>query len=178
VGTLKHDVSDRETREEPGAVEVEEVRLPGVGLRHDFQTRSGRRVGVVSHRSGRRDLVVYDTRDPDACSEVVKLATDEADALAELLGAPRIVERLASMRDQVADLEVERLPIAADSPYARRTLGDTQARTRTGASVVAVLRGQRMIASPGPDFKFEPADVVVVVGTREGIEAVARILEG
>jgi TrkA domain protein len=82
------------------------------------------------------------------------------------------------VRDQVADLEVERLPIAADSPYARRTLGDTQARTRTGASVVAVLRGQRMIASPGPDFKFEPADVVVVVGTREGIEAVARILEG
>lgn len=176
--TLKHDVSDRETREEPRAVEVEEVRLPGVGLRHDFQTRSGRRVGVVSHRTGRRDLVVYDTRDPDACSEVVKLATDEADALAELLGAPRIVERLASMRDQVADLEVERLPIAADSPYARRTLGDTQARTRTGASVVAVLRGQRMIASPGPDFKFEPGDVVVVVGTREGIEAVARILEG
>ncbi len=91
MGTLKHDVSDRETREEPGAVE-EEVRLPGVGLRHDFQTRSGRRVGVVSHRTGRRDLVVYDTRDPDACSEVVKLATDEADALAELLGAPRIVE--------------------------------------------------------------------------------------
>ncbi len=46
----------------------------------------------MSHRTGRRDLVVYDTRDPDACSEVVKLATDEADALAELLGAPRIVE--------------------------------------------------------------------------------------
>ncbi len=44
--------------------------------------------------------------------------------------------------------------------------------------MVAVLRGQRMIASPGPDFKFEPDDVVVVVGTREGIEAVARILEG
>ena len=30
----------------------------------------------MSHRTGRRDLVVYDTRDPDACSEVVKLATD------------------------------------------------------------------------------------------------------
>jgi TrkA domain protein len=135
-------------------------------------------VGIVSHRSGRRDLVIYDTSDPDACSEVVKLATHEADALAELLGAPRIVERLTSLRDQVAQLQVERLPIEAGSPYAGRTLGDTQARTRTGASVVAVLRGERMIASPGPDFKFEPGDVVVVVGTPDGIEAVARILEG
>jgi TrkA domain protein len=164
-------VTNWEGRDERGAVEVAEVRLPGVGLRHDFRTRSGRRVGVVSHRTGRRDLVVYDTRDPDACSEVVKLATEEADVLAELLGAPRIVERLASIRDQVPELLVERLPIAAGSPYAGRTLGDTQARTRTGASVVAVLR-------PGPDFKFEPGDAAVVVGTREGIEAVTRILEG
>jgi TrkA domain protein len=171
-------VKDSDAREEPAAVEVEEVRLPGVGVRHDFQTRSGRRVGVVSHRTGRRDLVVYDTRDPDACSEVVKLATDEADALAELLGAPRIVERLASIRDQATELLVERLPIVAGSPYAGRTLGETQARTKTGASVVAVLRGDRMIASPGPDFEFEPNDVVVVVGTPQGIEAVAQILGG
>jgi TrkA domain protein len=169
---------DSEAGQERKKIEVEEVKLPGVGLRHDFQTRAGRRVGVVSHRTGRRDLVVYDTRDPDACTEMIKLATDEADVLAELLGAPRIVERLASMRDQVAELLVERLPLAADSPYANLTLGETQARTRTGASVVAVLRGDRMIASPGPDFRFEPGDQVVVVGTREGIQAVARILEG
>src|SRR2546422_4885436 len=101
-------MKDPKGSKENSGVEVEEVRLPGVGLRHDFQTRSGRRVGVVSHRTGRRDLVIYDTRDPDACSEVVKLATEEADVLAELLGAPRIVERLASMRDQVAELLVER----------------------------------------------------------------------
>jgi TrkA domain protein len=163
---------------ENSGVEVEEVRLPGIGLRHDFQTRAGRRVGVVSHRTGRRDLVVYDVRDPDSCSEDVKLDIDEADALAELLGAPRIAERFASLREQVEELMVEQLRLEPGSPYAGRTLGDTQARTRTGASVVAVLRGDRVIPSPGPDFSFEPNDVVVVVGTREGIEAVARILGG
>jgi len=41
-------------------VEVERTALPGIGLRHVFTTSNGRRLGVVSHRSGRRDLVVYD----------------------------------------------------------------------------------------------------------------------
>jgi TrkA domain protein len=167
----------RAAREEHAGVEVEEVKLPGVGVRHDFQTLSGRRVGVISHRSGRHDLLIYDTHDPDSCSEIVHLATDEADTLAELLGAPRIVERLASIPDHFAGLVVEQLPVTPGSPYAGRTLGDTQARTRTGASVVAVLRGDRTLASPAPDFKFEPGDYLVVVGTPEGIEAVARILE-
>ena len=167
-----------EERDRRPGVEVDEVRLPGIGLRDEFQTRRGRRVGVVSHRNGRRDLIVYDLDDPDSSSETVTLDTDEADALAELLGAPRIAERLASVREQVAGLVVEDIPIPAGSPFEGRTLGDTQARTRTGASVVAVLRGGRMLPSPEPDFRFQPDDLVVVVGTQDGIEAVVRLLGG
>jgi TrkA domain protein len=171
-------VRERESRsnEAGTAIEVEEVPLPGIGLRHDFLTRHGRRVGVVSHRTGRRDLVVYDVEDPDSCTESVRLDTDEADTLAELLGAPKIVERLARMRDDIAELHVRELPIRPSSPFVGRTLGETEARTRTGASVVAVLRNDRMIASPGPDFRFESGDIVVVVGTPQGIEGVERIL--
>ncbi len=46
-------------------MEIEETKLPGIGLRHDFVTHAGRRLGVVSHRDGERDLVVYDPADPD-----------------------------------------------------------------------------------------------------------------
>jgi TrkA domain protein len=173
-------VRDRDARnqESPLGIEVEEVTLPGIGLRRDFLTRRGRRVGVVSHRTGKRELLVYGTEDPDSCSEVVRLDTDESDTLAELLGAPRIVEKLATMRQQVPELQVEELSIRPGSPFVGRTLGDTEARTRTGASVVAVLRNDTMIASPNPDFRFEAGDVVVVVGTRDGIEGVTKILGG
>jgi K+:H+ antiporter subunit KhtT len=163
--------------ENGGGVEVEVVDLPGIGVRHSFVTRHGRQVGVVSHRSGRRELLVYDTSDPDTCSEVVTLTDEEGDALAELLGAPRIVERLAAIREQVAGLVTEQIAIPPGSPYAERTLGDTKARTRTGASIVAVLRRSEVIPSPGPDFRFQPGDVVVVVGTRVGVQGVAELLE-
>jgi hypothetical protein len=46
---------------------IDETRLPGIGLRHDFVTATGARIGVVTYRDGRRELVVYAQSDPDEC---------------------------------------------------------------------------------------------------------------
>ncbi len=157
-------------------VEITETKLPGIGLRHDFVTEDGRRVGVVSHKSGRRDLVVFGKDDPDACSAVIGLSGPEADALAEFLGSRRIVERLASLSEQVANLVTGKVRIAHGSRYDGLTLGATRARTRTGASVVALIHHGDAIASPGPDAPLEGGDVLVVVGTAEAIESLRDIV--
>ncbi|NEA26687.1 cation:proton antiporter regulatory subunit [Actinomadura bangladeshensis] len=139
-------------------------------------TGRGRQLGVISHRTGRRDLVIYDKEDPDSCIATVALTAEEANAIAELLGTGRIVEHLAELHRQVEGLITEQYPIAAGSPYDGRPLGDTRARTRTGASIVAVVREGQVLASPRPDFTFTAGDIVVVVGTGEGTSAVAQIL--
>ena len=157
-------------------MDVEEVALPGIGLRYEFATRSGQRVGVICHRTGRRELVIFDRDDPDSSREVLALTDDEGDVLAELLGAPRIVERLADLHKEVEGLISEQFVVERGSPYDKRTLGDTQARTRTGASIVAVVRDATVHASPRPDYRFRAGDVVVVVGTREGADGVAELL--
>ncbi|MDG4762913.1 TrkA C-terminal domain-containing protein [Solwaraspora sp. WMMD406] len=155
---------------------VEQVALPGIGVRHDLLTESGRRIGVVSHRSGRRDLVLYDPDDPDASDADIPLTDAEAEALADILGASLMLGQLAGLRDQAAGLLTEQLMITAGSPYVGRTLGDTKTRTRTGASIVAVLRDREVLASPNPSFRFAAGDVVVVVGTRGGLDGVSGIL--
>jgi TrkA domain protein len=157
-------------------MDVEQIGLPGIGLQHVFTTARGRRVGVVSHRTGRRDLVVYQLDDPDSAAVTVALTAEEADALAEVLGTHRVVERLAELGRQVEGLVTEQIVIAPGSPYDGRTLGDTQARTRTGASIVAVVRDQRVVASPRPDFGFRAGDVIVAVGTADGTAGVVDIL--
>ncbi|ONH31929.1 cation:proton antiporter regulatory subunit [Pseudofrankia asymbiotica] len=156
-------------------MDIEETALPGIGLRHEFNTRGGRRVGVVSRHKGRRDLVIYDAGDPDSVAESLTLNAEESDALSELLGAPHIVEKLADLSKVFAGLVGEQIRISPDSPYAGGLLGDTQARTRTGASIVAVVRDHEVLASPRPDFRFEPDDVVVVVGTPDNTAAVAEL---
>jgi len=158
------------------AVEVEQTALPGIGLRHDFTTQSGKRIGVVSHRTGRRDLVVYDREDPDRACEVVKLNDEEADALVELLGAPRIVQRLNQAHQEVEGLVSLQLPIPPTSPYVNRPMGDARVRTRTNASIVAIVRAGQVFASPGPDFMLASGDIVVVVGSADTTSDVAHIL--
>ena len=157
-------------------MDIEETKLPGVGLRHDFVTRHGQHVGVISQRNGGRELFLYDPEDPDACRAVIDLTPEESEVVAELLGAPRVIERLARLREQVEGIATEGIPVTATSPYVGRTLGEAQIRSRTGASVVAVIRGEEVVPSPGPDFTFRIGDKVVVVGTEEGVHAAAKIL--
>ncbi|MEU8245517.1 cation:proton antiporter regulatory subunit [Nonomuraea sp. NPDC048916] len=157
-------------------MEVEQTALPGIGLRHEFTTRSGQRIGVISHRTGRRDLVIYDSEDPDRVCDSVKLNDEEADALAELLGAPRIVQRLNALHEQVEGLVSLQVPIPSGSPYVGRPMGVARVRTRTSASIVAVVRSGQVFASPTPDFVFAENDVVVVVGSADSTSEVTDIL--
>ena len=157
-------------------MEIQETSLPGVGLRHEFTTRAGRQLGVVTHRTGRRDLLVYDREDPDATQEVIQLTDEEADALAELLGAARLVQHLAALTQRIEGLAIDWLPIRAGSPYAGRTIADTQARSRTGVSIVAILRGDGAIPAPAPDARLDPGDTLVVVGTAQGVKELSKLL--
>ena len=157
-------------------MEIQETALPGVGLRQEFTTSAGRQLGVVSYRTGRRELLLYDPDDPDACREVIRLIPEEADALADLLGVGRLGGRLAELQQQLAGLAISWLTIRDGSPHARGTIADTQARSRTGVSIVAVLREQTAFPAPTPDFGFQPGDTAVVIGTPEGVKALAGLL--
>jgi TrkA domain protein len=157
---------------------IEETKLPGVGIRHDFKTRAGARVGVISHRSGRRELLIYAERDPDACSEVLRLDEDEGHALADLLGGTSVAEAAQEITHEIEGLSIDWVKVAQASGAAGRSLADCGIRQETGATVVAVIRRAQTIAAPGGGFVLEPGDIAVVVGTPEGIEQITHLLRG
>ncbi|MCX5123531.1 MULTISPECIES: cation:proton antiporter regulatory subunit [unclassified Streptomyces] len=159
-------------------MDVTEVLLPGVGLRYEFTNHRGDRVGVVARRTGEFDLVLYGEEDPDEGRPVLQLNGEEADTVAEILGAPRIAERFADLTKEVPGLMSGQVEVRAGSVYDGRPLGDTRARTRTGASIVAVVRGEEVIASPTPQEPLRGGDVLVVIGTHEGIAGVEQIIRG
>ncbi|MGH2674368.1 MAG: cation:proton antiporter regulatory subunit [Actinomycetota bacterium] len=152
--------------------DVEETKLPGLGIRYEFLTARGNRVGVVHHRTGRRELLIYDRDDPDTVRDVVALDPDDGRTLAELLGGSRVAEQLDHLQ-QVEGLAIDWLPVPSNSPFADGTIGDTEARRRTGVSIVAVLRGDQAFPAPGPDHRLEAGDTLLVVGTPRGIEALS-----
>ena len=131
--------------------EIIETSLPGVGLRHEMVCDSGDRVGVITRHSGRRDLLVFDRADPDSVSESVAMSPDEARGLADLLGGATLVERFEDLRQHIAGLSIDWLPVSEHSRFAGQVLGATEMRTRTGVSAIAVLRQGTPIPAPGPE---------------------------
>jgi TrkA domain protein len=157
-------------------VNVDVTPLPGIGVRKDFELAIGRRVGVVAHRDGTVDLILSERDDPDACGAQVPLSNEEAAVLANLLGAPQLVNQLREEHRDLEGINTRQMPVLAGSPYDGRTLGETQMRTRTKVSIVAVMRAGEVQPSPGPEFTFTAGDLLVVVGTAEGLDAAARVL--
>lgn len=155
---------------------IEETPLPGVGIRHEFISEDGSRIGVIHHRSGRRELFYCDAEDLDSVSHTLNLSDDDSHALSEALGGSTVVANLTSLQQQVEGLAIDWLGVEKGTPYAGKSMGDARIRTRTGVSVVAVIRGDQAFPAPGPDFLVEADDTLVVVGTPEGIKSVTEIL--
>ena len=156
--------------------EVREVKLPGVGVRLEFDTEAGEQVVVVVHRGGHRELMVYDSEDPDVCTTVMHLTPAEARTLSEALGGSTVTEVSRVVEQRIEGLAIDWLEVGDGSPFVDRSIAEGMFRTETGVSVVAVIRGSETLAAPGPDFVFAAGDVAVVVGTPAGIDQVRTLL--
>ncbi len=156
---------------------IEETPLPGIGVRRELRLATGRRVGVVTHRDGHTELILSRVDDPDACAASIPLSAEEASALGTLLGSAQLIAQLSAEQKDVTGVTTHQILIRPGAAYAGRPLGDTQMRTLTGTSIVALLRGDNVIGSPRPDQILEAGDLVVIVGTETGLAEAARILQ-
>lgn len=155
--------------------EVRETKLPGVGVRHDFTTADGREMGVLVHRGGRREILIYDEDDPDTCT-FVSLSADDTRTLSELLGASQVTEAVAAVQQDIEGLAIEWIQVDG-ATAAGISINDGGYRTRTGASIVAVIRGEETVPAPGPEFVLRAGDVAVSVGTTGGLETLRELLQ-
>ena len=155
---------------------VDETELPGLGIRKDFVTASGRRIGVVELREGETELFVSTWDDPDTCQASIPLTADEASTLGNLLGGQHIAMRLAEAHREVPGIVTRQFSITADSPFVNQAMGKAQIRTRSGVSIVAIMREGEVVPSPAPDVVLHIGDLLVAVGTQEGLDSAAGIL--
>lgn len=155
---------------------IDEIHLPGIGTRVEFVTGGGRRMGVVQHHGGRREVFVCQPEDPDSTQLSVQLSEDDAHSLVEALGVLSIVEDEGRREYEVEGLVFEWLDVDDDSSAVGHSIASLAIRTHTGASIVAVLRATGSVPAPEPEFVIESGDTLVVAGTAGGVEAVRGLL--
>lgn len=72
---------------------------------------------------------------------------------------------LRRLRRVRRSLDIVWYTLSPDSPLAGRSIGASAIRKRTGVSIVAVLRGERVIANPDPETVLEAGDQLAILAT-------------
>lgn len=84
-----------------------------------------------------------------------------------------VTERIA---DLLAAGTAETYFVAKGGWPAGRTLGGLDLRGRTGATVIAVVRGEESFASPGAEFEVREQDTLILVASHRDIDRAFRYL--
>jgi TrkA domain protein len=159
-------------------VELNETRLPGVGVKYALPLAAGGRLSVILHNDGKRELYFFRPGD-DEPRAVIALDDDEARGLGAVIGGayerPRIVEELEMA---LGELQIEWVPVPDASPCIGRTLAECGFRRQTGVTVIAILREPEPISGAQPDDVLQRGDTVVTVGKAGQYPAFRRLLEG
>ena len=147
---------------------VYESDLPGVGKKFEIDLDDDSQLVVVIHNTGKRELFLRP--DPDADSEKL---FELSDKLARQIGTimegayfqPIETETIETVIAE--DSLIEWMKLTDDSPVAGQTLRNANIRERTGASIIAIQRGDETISNPTPDTELRADDTLVAVGSRE-----------
>lgn len=85
----------------------------------------------------------------------------------------RLLEQLTyAMRG----LEMAWVQVGESNPLVNQTLESAGIRDRTGASVIAVIRGEQITANPKSAFQFETGDLVGLIGEPVQVRAAQELL--
>lgn len=158
-------------------VSIQETVLPGVGVRHDFNTEASDHIGVLHHHSGRMDLLIYDRFDPDSCGQSLALTEEEADTLGQLLGASQVVKSMSNLQQSIGGLSIDWIRIV-DAWMCAETEIKNLDLARTGVLIVAVIRNGETTPIPAGTFRLQSGDTVVVIGTPAGIQNAYNVMQG
>jgi len=69
------------------------------------------------------------------------------------------------------------IKVQADSCIAGKKIIESQIRTRTGATVVAIQRGEKIIGSPDANEVIRPGDTLMTIGTREQTKSLEKLCQ-
>jgi K+:H+ antiporter subunit KhtT len=158
-------------------VDLQETRLPGVGVKYAFRLAHGGRLAVILHNDGEREVYFYRRAGDDEPTAVIELHDDEARQLGAVLGGayerPKIVEDLELA---LGELSIEWIPVPDDSPAIGRSLAECAFRARTGVTVIAILRDPEPVSGAQPGDVVQEGDTLVAVGKAGQFIAFRKLL--
>ncbi|MGM0663027.1 MAG: cation:proton antiporter regulatory subunit, partial [Thermodesulfobacteriota bacterium] len=141
--------------------------LPGVGKRYSFTTDDEDHVVVILLQSGYREIYHFTEPDGDEPDFSIKLSDEEARQLGTiLLGIDYQPVSDDRMELFLKSVRIEWVQVSPDSELANKKIIDSRIRTKTGATIIGIQRGDKVIGSPDIEEVILPGDTLMIIGNR------------
>ena len=158
---------------------IYESDLPGVGKKFEIELGDDRRLVIVTHNTGKREVFLKADEDADA-EKLFELPDRLARTVGTILeGAyfqPVQSEQVETMLAEGTFLEWYNVEEGA--ALAGQTLAEARVRERTGVSIIAIEREETVVPSPKPDTVIEAGDTLVVIGSEEDVGRFESLVSG
>ncbi len=160
-------------------LDLQETRLPGVGVKYTLRLDDGGRIAVILHNDGKRELYWFRHGHDEEPRAVIALDDDEARQLGAVIGGayerPKIIEDLEMA---LGELQIEWVPVPDSSPWIGKSLAEAGFRAQTGVTVIAILREPESISGAQPEHVIERGDTLVTVAKARQYPEFRRRLAG
>lgn len=155
-----------------------EKHLPGIGMKYRIHTINGDKLVIILYENGRRELYHFDPHDQDTSISMVALNTDEAQAVAKIVGGHTYQPKPIDSIDITLDgLVIEWYKIHSTAKCIGKTIGELDIRKHTGATILAVIEsGTQRHINPGADYVLKPNSTLVVAGDHNQIQALKELI--
>jgi len=87
------------------------------------------------------------------------------------------VKTLPEKCEVISEIDTETYLVRDRSRASGHSIKELRIRSTTGATVIAVKRGNEMIPSPGLEFAFMPGDIVYLIGSKESLSKAFALWE-
>jgi monovalent cation:H+ antiporter-2, CPA2 family len=96
----------------------------------------------------------------------------------EMLRSPSLSPiNLGNLNAALQSATTETVKLEKNSPVIGKTLAELDLRGRTGATLIAVVRGAETKINPGANYRLQEEDLLVLLGTAEKIERALKVLQ-
>jgi CPA2 family monovalent cation:H+ antiporter-2 len=96
----------------------------------------------------------------------------------EMLRSPSIQRvELSNLNAALQAATTENIKLSQHSPVVGKTLGELDLRNATGATLIAVVRGDDTKIGPGASYKLQEGNVLILFGKPESIERAIKLLQ-
>ncbi len=157
-------------------MQLRETDLPGIGKKYELTLESGKEMALIIYSTGKREIYLIEEEEP-LCS--IELSDEESREIGFLL-AGAVYQPIPSSKMELImkEMVMEWIKVEPGSTFENKTIADLQVRKKTGASIIAIVRGEKIIPSPDPYSEvIKEGDTLVIVGTRSQVKQVLSLCE-